>query len=46
LSARLTQGRVEASIEPRTEAMHQIYDSLLSLGLVGQEAGTPLNGAS
>jgi hypothetical protein len=46
LSARLTQGRVEASIEPRTEAMHQIYDSLLSLGLVVQEAGTPLNGAS
>ncbi len=46
LSARLSPGRIEASIEPRTEAMHQIYDSLLSLGLVGQEPGTPLNGAS
>ncbi len=33
-SARLDGGRLEASIVPHSNAMHQIYDSLLTLGLV------------
>jgi hypothetical protein len=45
LSARLAQGRVEATIVPSTEAMHQIYDGMLALALVGSDAGTPLTGA-
>ena len=36
-SARLDGGRLEASIVPHSNAMHQIYDSLLTLGLVAND---------
>jgi hypothetical protein len=36
--ARLNGGQVEASIVPTSNAMHQIYDALLSLGLVAKDA--------
>jgi hypothetical protein len=44
-SARLAAGRVEATIVPSTEAMHQIYDGMLALALVGSHAGQPAAGA-
>ena len=43
LDARLNGGQVEASIVPTSNAMHQIYDALLTLGLVAHDA--PLVGA-
>jgi hypothetical protein len=46
LSARLAQGRVEATIVPSTDAMHQIYDGMLALALVGNDPAAPLNGAT
>jgi hypothetical protein len=42
LAARLAQGRVEATIVPSTEAMHQIYDGMLALALVGSDTATPV----
>lgn len=38
LDARLNGGQVEASIVPNSNAMHQIYDALLTLGLVAKDA--------
>jgi hypothetical protein len=38
LDARLNGGVVEASIVPTSNAMHQIYDALLTLGLVAKDA--------
>jgi hypothetical protein len=38
LDARLNGGQVEASIVPSSNAMHQIYDALLTLGLVANDA--------
>jgi hypothetical protein len=36
--ARVRDGRVEASVEPSTNSMHELYDSLLSLGALVDEA--------
>jgi type III secretion system FlhB-like substrate exporter len=36
-TARLDAGRVVATIVPHSNAMHQIYDSLLTLGLVAND---------
>jgi hypothetical protein len=36
-AARLDAGRVVATIVPESNAMHQIYDSLLTLGLVASD---------
>jgi hypothetical protein len=36
-SATLTGDRLEATIVPHSNAMHQIYDALLSLGLVAND---------
>jgi hypothetical protein len=36
-SARLEGARLEAAIVPHSNAMHQIYDSLLTLGLVAND---------
>lgn len=37
LSARLNERRVEAAIVPGTKAMHELYDALLSLGLMAAD---------
>jgi len=41
--ARLWEGRVEASIVTSTEAMHHVYDSMMTLGLVASD-GPQLSG--
>jgi hypothetical protein len=42
-SPRLVGDRVEASIVPRSSAMHQLYDALLSLALVAADADAVLD---
>jgi len=40
--AKLVGDHVEATIVPSTDAMHQLYDAMYTLGLVALEAGQPL----
>jgi len=44
-SAHVAGGRVEATIEPSSEAMHQLYDSMLTLAIVASDAPQTTVGA-
>lgn len=41
---RASGDRIEASIVPSSSSMHELYDSLLTLGIVAQEAAGPPRG--
>jgi hypothetical protein len=38
VSAHVAGGRIEATIHPSSEAMHQLYDSMLTLAIVASDA--------
>jgi hypothetical protein len=41
LAGRFTGDRVEASVQPRSESMHELYDAMLSVGLVASDVFPP-----
>jgi hypothetical protein len=45
VSAHLAGGRVEATIQPSSEAMHQLYDSMLTLAIVASDMPQATAGA-